>query len=249
MMDKFSLLDAVDILWINVSPALKVFNQPFLRELSKSYKVATWDYTQSLDEGASLDNTIQLLHEYLSQSDRPLHLMGHGTGGLLALLYAYNYPKKIKSLTLFSVGAYPAIDWQAHYYAQLRLLPCPRTVLLKQTVYNLFGIQSNDTVLNLINLLEQDLQTALSLHTLYQTLRLTPKGITVPLMVCCSEDDVIIDPKLQKDWRPWMKQTDHFWQCPEGRYFFHYFYPQKTAEATAKFVAQQEVYDFFSISA
>ena len=100
MMDKFSLLDAVDILWINVSPALKVFNQHFLQELSKSYKVATWDYTQSLDEGASLDNTIQLLHEYLSQSDRPLHLMGHGTGGLLALLYAYNYPKKISNIWL-----------------------------------------------------------------------------------------------------------------------------------------------------
>lgn len=247
-MDKFCLLDMVDVLWVNVSPAFQCFHQPFLGRMSKFYQVATWEYSQSLDEGVSLDNAIRLLHEYLSQGDRPIHLMGHGTGGLLALLYAYNYPKKVKSLTLFSVGAYPAIDWQAHYYAQLRLLPCPRQVLLRQTVYNLFGIQSDETIQHLIGLLENDLQTALSVHTLYQTLRLTPKAVTLPLMVCFSEDDVVIDPQLQKAWQPWMKQIDHFWQCPEGRYFFHYFYPQQVAEAVLEFIAQQEVYEFLGLT-
>ncbi|OKH18805.1 hypothetical protein NIES208_04840 [[Limnothrix rosea] IAM M-220] len=239
----------MDILWINVSPALKVFNQPVLHELSRVYRVGTWDYTQSLDEGVSLDGAIRLLHRYLSQSDRPMHLMGHGAGGLLALLYAYNYPKKVKSLTLFAVGVYPAIDWQAHYYAQLRLLPCPRQVLLKQTVYNLFGLQSNETVRYLMGLLEDDLQMALSVHTLYQTLRLTPKAVAMPLMVCSGENDVVIDPQLHRDWRPWMKSTDCLWQCPGGRYFFHYFHPQKTAEAAIEFIARQGVSDFFSVSA
>lgn len=250
-MKNSSVLETIDVLWVNANPAFNNLHLPYLRELSKSYGVAVWEFHQSVDEGISLEGAIALLDEYLQarDGDRPIHLMGHGTGGLLALLYAYNYPEKVKSLTLLSVGAYPAVDWQAHFYAQFKLLPCSRDVLLQQTVYNLFGMQKKVTTHKLKSLLEKDLQTGLSLHSLYEPLRLTPKAIKVPLMVCCAQDDIVIDPTLQEDWQPWLKQNDQLWQYPRGRYFFHYFYPEAVTKAIAHFITQQEINQFCSVSA
>ncbi|BAW95199.1 hypothetical protein NIES970_01000 [[Synechococcus] sp. NIES-970] len=225
-----------NLLWINVNPALKIFDVQLLKQLSKTFTVNCWEYSQSTDEAQSLEDVLVLLHDYLKQGDRPVHLLGHGTGGLVALLYAYNYPERVKSLTLLSVGAYPAVDWQAHYYAQLRLLPCPRSILLKQTVYNLFGIQSPAAIYELRDRLEADLKTALPIHTICRNLSVSPRSVSVPLLVCGSEDDVVIDRKLQADWQPWLKTGDLLWQCPQGRYFFHYFCPQAVAEQISTFL-------------
>lgn len=239
-MNNVYLLHSVDVLWISVSSALKMFDLPLLKNLSQHYRVARWEYSQSLDEGSSLDTAIALLHDYLKPRDRRVHLMGHGTGGLLALLYANNYPEQVQSVTLLSVGVYPSIDWQAHYYAQLRLLPCPRSVLLQQTVYNLFGMQSPAISRQLIELLEEDLQKSLSMHTLYRSLRLSPRGVSMPLMVCGSQDDIVVDPNLQAGWQPWLKENDRRWQCSKGRYFFHYFYPDQVAQPILEFLQDQE---------
>jgi pimeloyl-ACP methyl ester carboxylesterase len=172
-----------------------------------------------------------LLHDYLKQRDRPIHLLGHGTAGLLALLYTQQYPERVRSLTLLSVGVNPAIYWQAHYYTQRRLLPCSQQVLLKQMVYGLLGCPAKDTTETVMQLLEQDLYQSLSPHHLGRSLSLPPIPVQVPLLVCGSIDDIVITPNQLRGWRDhWQHPASRLWVCSGGRYFFHYFYPQQVAE-------------------
>jgi pimeloyl-ACP methyl ester carboxylesterase len=224
-----------DALWLNVSPDLQRFDRPLLKHLSKHISIAQWEYCQTLDEPLSLEIALVLLHDYLKHCDHPLHLLGHSTGGLLGLLYARRYPNRVRSLTLLSVGVHPAVDWQAHYYAQLQFLPCSRETLLTQMVYNLFGHQSCATTRELINILECDLSRSLSPHTLYQRVSFFPGGVPTSLLVCGSQDDVIIDSGLLQGWQPWLKANDRCWQCSRGGYFFHYFHPQQVSEQIVVF--------------
>jgi pimeloyl-ACP methyl ester carboxylesterase len=185
----------------------------------------------------SLEIALVLLHDYLKHRDCPIHLLGHSTSGLLGLLYARRHPERVRSLTLLSVGVHPAVDWQAHYYAQLQLLPCSRQTLLTQVVYNLFGRQSRLKTQELVRMLKRDLSSSLSPHTLYRRVSFFPGGVSVPLMVCGSQDDVVVDPNLLQGWQPWLKSGDRLWQYPDGRYFFHYFHPQQVS---------QQIVDFWS---
>lgn len=232
-----------DALWLNVSPALQKFDRPLLKYLSRHRSVARWDYVQTEDEPMSLETALVLLHDYLKHGDRPVHLVGHSTSGLLALLYARRHPERVRSLTLLSVGVYPAVDWQAHYYAQLQLLPCSRETLLTQTVYNLFGYQSRPAARELVQLLERDLKTALSPHTLYQRASFFPGGVPVPLMVGGSQDDAIVDTNLLQGWQSWFKSGDRLCQCVAGRYFFHYFKPESVGETIVDFWNSQQSRD------
>lgn len=228
-----------DALWLNVSPALKGFDRPLLKHLSQHASLCQWEYRQTVDEPMSLDVALSLLHDYLKPQSRPVHLLGHGTGGLLAWLYARHYPEQVRSLTLLSVGVHPAVDWQAHYYAQLQLLPCLRETLLNQTVHALFGHQSRPIKRELLQVLERDLQTSLSPHTLYRRASFFPGGVPVPLLVCRGQDDRVIDPNLFQGWQPWLKDGDRLWQGQSGRYFFHYFHPQPVSEQIAAFWSAQ----------
>jgi pimeloyl-ACP methyl ester carboxylesterase len=237
-----------DALWLNVSPALQGFDRPLLKYLSHQVLIGQWEYSQSLDEAMSLEGALVLLHDYLKHHDRPIHLLGHGTSGLLALLYARRHPTRVKTLTLLSVGVFPAVDWQAHYYAQLNLLPCSREMLLTQTVYQLFGYRSPPVTRELAKVLDQDLQSSLSPHTLYQRVSYEAGGILAPLLVCGGQDDSVIDPHLLQGWLPWFKRAsnlkeighDLLWQCPNERYFFHYFQPQRVGEQIIGFWASQK---------
>jgi pimeloyl-ACP methyl ester carboxylesterase len=224
-----------EVLWLNVSPALKRFNRPLLKHLSQQIAIAQWEYLQTADEPMSFDVALTLLHDHLKHSDRPVHLLGHGTSGLLGLLYARRHPERVRSLILLAVGGYPAVDWQAHYYAQLQFLPCSRQVLLVQTVHNLFGSQSRPIIRSLMKVLEQDLSTSLSPHTLYQRISFFPGGVPVPLMVCGGQDDIVVDSNLLQGWQPWLKQCDRLWQCPQGRYFFHYSHPKQVSQNITDF--------------
>jgi pimeloyl-ACP methyl ester carboxylesterase len=197
--------------------------------------IAEWQYCQTADEPTSLTVALDLLHSYVKQYDRPLNLLGHSTGGLLALLYARRHPERVRSLILLSVGVYPAVDWQAHYYAQLSLLRCSRQMVLAQTVSNLFGSQSYSMTRKFVEILEQDLSNSLSPHSLYQRVKISPSPVSVPLLVCGSQDDVVIDPNLLQGWQPWLKEGDRLWQCPSGGYFFHYFHPQQVSEKIQDF--------------
>jgi pimeloyl-ACP methyl ester carboxylesterase len=224
-----------EALWLNVSPSLQGFDRPLLRKLSQRIAIAQWQYCQTPDEARSLEIVLEMLDDYLQQFTSPLHLLGHGASGLLALLYACRHPEGVKSLTLLSVGAYPAVDWQFHYYAQLEQSFCCRAQALTQIAYQLFGYQSPAVTQNLIGMLEKDLLQSPSPHTLLRRVTLLPNVVPVPFLVCGSEDDLMINYQALQGWKPWMSQGDRLWQAPSGRYFFHYFHPQQVSEQILDF--------------
>lgn len=223
------------ILWLSANPSFERFAQPLLRHLVQINDVAVWQYQQHADEASSLDIALELLHDYMKQGDRPLHLVGHSTGGLLGWLYARQYPEKVQTLTLLGVGAYPAVDWQAHYYALQRLLPCSRQLLLAQMVRMLFGQQNHYTTKALIAVLEKDIATSPSPHSLYQRPSIAPGGVAMPLLVCGSQNDAIADIAALKSWHEWLKPEDSLWTCAQGYHFFHYFYPRLVGDRLLRF--------------
>ena len=224
-----------DALWVNVSPSLRGFDRPLLQFLCQKFVILEWQYHQTVDEPISIEVAINLLHTYLKGWERPLHLLGHGSGGLLSFLYACRYPEDVQSITLLSVGPNLAIDWQAHYYALLRLLPCSRECLLTQMVNILMGHQCPSVAKQFKRLLDKDLANSLSPHTLYSQTNITPRQVSVPLLLCSGREDVIVNIDWQEGWRPWLKQSDRLWQCPNGRYFFHYFFPELVGDTIMNF--------------
>jgi pimeloyl-ACP methyl ester carboxylesterase len=228
-----------DALCLNVSPSLQVFDRPLLKVLSRHLTVGQWEYSQTQDEPMSIEIALELLDDYLSQGDRPVHLLGHGTGGLLGLLYARRHPETVRSLTLLSVGVDPAVDWQSCYYNQLQCLPYSRSAILTRTVHEIFGCQSPTIVQQIRRRFDRALSQSLSLHTLYQQGQFFPGGVPVPLLVCGSENDVILESSLLQGWQPWFKDGDRLWQSPEGGHFFHYFYPQPVGEQITQFWDEQ----------
>ncbi len=224
-----------DVLWLSTSLSFQRFNRPVMKALTQQMRVAEWEYYQSPDEGNSLDVAINLLHDYMQEVDRPLHLVGHSTSGLLGLLYACKYPERVRSLTLLAVGVNPSIDWQAHFYTVRQMLPCDRQKILIQMVHNLFGYCSRSRALSLIRYLEQDLSCSLSLHSLLKRTRIEPVMPNVPLLVCGSQDDVIVDPTQIQGWEQLLKRGDRLWLCPEGRHFFQYFQAEQTVNTLCAF--------------
>jgi pimeloyl-ACP methyl ester carboxylesterase len=230
---------APQTLWLNVSPALHRFHQPLLQTLAQHCPVTRWDYYQELDEPNSFETAVGLLHDYLQNQAAPVHLMGHGASGLLGLLYAQRYPELVKSLTLLSVGVQPAQDWQSHFYAQANVLRCSRSILLAQMVYHLFGQQSRTRTLALVQVLDRDLLTALSMHSLCQQPQLPPIPVTVPTLVCGGADDLIFSPEAfwgwQSAWRAQACTQNRVWLCPGGNYFFHHDAPKQVSEQIQAF--------------
>lgn len=214
------------ILWISVSPCLKRFDQPLLKHLSRYFSIVQWEYCQTQDEPCSLEIALNLLHDYLQCCSQPIHVVGHGTGGLLALLYARKYPQLVRSLSLLSVGVHPAVDWQAHYYVHRQLLSCSRDAILVQMVPYLFGSQNQFPLCKLWQTLEHDLNHSLSPHTLFKRVSISPGGVTMPLLVCRGEDDIVIDPHQLLGWQDYFKPGDRQWTCPNDSYFFHCFQPE-----------------------
>lgn len=231
-----------EALWISASPSLQGFDRPLLKCLAqalavKGASIAHWQYSQSPDEPTCLQAALALLDDYVQQLDRPLNLLGHSTGGLLALLYARRHPERVRSLTLLSVGVHPAIDWQSHYYSQLRLLPCSRITVLKQMIYHMFGYQSQPVMQNLLKTLEADLYSSLSPQSLFGKVNVSVGKAWVPLLACSGQNDGIVDPVQLNGWEGWLEDGDLLWQCPGGRHFFHYFHPQLVIQQIVDFWA------------
>jgi pimeloyl-ACP methyl ester carboxylesterase len=215
-----------DVVWINASAGLKALDRPLVQYLSQHLTIAQWNYEQKLDEASSSTEAVELLHSYLSTLEQPVHLIGHGMSGVIALLYARHYPEHVRSLALLSVAAQPAITWHAHYYVQRQLLPCSREQVLAQTVRSLFGVTLPYHIRSLIKALDRDLETSPTLHSLYQLMQLPEGGVSVPLLACAANDDSVIDRRSHAQWSRLLKPGDRLWRCPSGRHFFHFFYPE-----------------------
>jgi pimeloyl-ACP methyl ester carboxylesterase len=224
-----------DSLWVNVSAGFQCLDRKLLGQLTRYSEVSHWAYSQTVDEPCSLDIAVTLLHDYVKRCDRPLHLMGHSTGGLVALLYARQFPHRVKSLVLLGVGVNPAVDWQAHYYAQLGFLHCKRSLVLAQMAYALFGKRPQPAVRRFVYMLEQDLVHSLSPHSLYKRVSIGPEEVPVPLMVCGGSEDTLVDPTQIEGWRPWLKPEDRLWLCPGGKYFFQASHYQMVAHQILNF--------------
>ncbi|AFZ34467.1 alpha/beta hydrolase fold protein [Stanieria cyanosphaera PCC 7437] len=221
--------------WINANFSFKRFDGRMVRHLSRHVPLAYWEYSQHQDEASSLEIALTLLHDYLKFLAEPVNLIGHSTGGLIGLLYARRYPHKVKSLTLLGVGCHPAIDWQAHYYSMRKLLPCSQEIVLARMVQMLFGCQDRFNTRTLIEILKQDLNTSPSSHSLYQHSSVSSEGVSMPLMVCGSENDGIVDLSALKGWKDYFKEEDILWTTPLGHHFFHYFFPEPVSRKVIEF--------------
>ncbi len=227
--------------WINANPSFRHFDGRIIRYLSQQIPIAYWEYAQTPDEASSLDIAVTLLHDYLKSKSQPIDLVGHGTGGLLGLLYARKYPHRVKSLTLLGVGAAPGIDWQAHYYQMRKLLPCSSEMILGRMVKMMFGDRSKSNVMDLVKIIQRDLYTSPTAHSLYQLNTIESAGVSMPLMVCGSENDGIVDPLALQGWSDYLKDDDILWTIPRGHHFFHYFFPEYTGRKIIKFWQNLEV--------
>jgi len=222
--------------WLTPNPAFHGFHSPLLTYLSQQAgPVAHWEYLQNQDEGSSINEALVSVQDYLETLSQPIHLIGHGIGGWLGLLYTRQFPEQIKSLTLLGVGVDPALDWQAYYYSLFKHLRCPQQIILEQLVYSLFGEQNPTMTRYLLEVLRRDLLSSPSPHSLYQQINGKEGGVDVPLLVCGSENDLIVPPTAIQSWRKYLHQRDRVWLMPDGHHFFHYFYPSLVASQILEF--------------
>ncbi|WP_448561516.1 alpha/beta fold hydrolase [Trichothermofontia sp.] len=230
------------VLWLNLSHHLGCLHRPLLRELAYWTPVLRWDYVQTLDESASLEAPLALLHEFLCDQAQPVHLAGHGLSGTLGLLYARQYPERVKSLTLLGVGPQPAHCWQSEYYACRRLLRCDRAFVLSVMVSQLFGEAMRSISRELVGRLQRDLDETPSPHSLLYRGNLAEGEAPVPLLICGSQDDVIVGPDLLDQWQTWLRpdRGDTLWSCSNGRHFFHYYHAKAVSRAMVQWWQQQE---------
>lgn len=222
-------------LWLTVSPHLKRFDQRLMGQLAAQTPLHCWEYHQSTDEPCCLETAVTLLQDHLKSQSQPVHLVGHGISGIVGMLYASRFPHRVKSLSLLSVSARLANTWHAHYYATRELLPCSRTVVLAQLARMMFGPQRPGRAKALVAALARDLDTSLTPHSLGHRSTLANGAIQPPLLVASGSYDILIDPQTQQDWLTWMKPEDRLWNCLGGRHFFHYEYPQTTAQEITAF--------------
>ncbi|MEH2279436.1 MAG: alpha/beta fold hydrolase [Nostoc sp.] len=227
--------DDIDVVWISSSHVLQRFDQPLLQYISQYMNVDQWEYHHHKDEGSSIDEAVDLMYEFLAHYSHPIHLAGHGAGGAIALTFARRYPQKVRSLVLLAVASQPANTWHIHYYLQRKFFTMSREQVLASCVRHLFGEQPHNTTKKLMAILSKDLEQSPLLHSLFKLIELPEGGVNMPIMVCGSKDDPIVNLPALKGWLKELKSEDNLWECPKGYHFFHYFYPQQVCEQMLSF--------------
>ena len=232
------MANSPDALWVGVNPSLKHFDHRLCRLLRRQVDLQYWNYYQTQDEPCCIQTALDLLDDYIQQQSQAIHLIGHGLGGALGLLYARLHPVQVQSLTLLSVGVNPAVGWHAHYYALRNHLPCDRQMVLMQMASTLFGCRNAVRMSGLAKVLEKVLDSELAPHALTEHQGFSPGGVDIPLLVCRGAHDVIVDPNAHSHWQPWLNTGDRLWTCPEGRHFFHYTHAPQTSPIVLDFWQQ-----------
>ncbi|MEO1431040.1 MAG: alpha/beta hydrolase [Cyanobacteria bacterium J06632_19] len=227
--------DSFDVLWVSGSPSLRCFNMPLIKRLSQHQDIAGWEYFQTLDEPGCMDTAVGLLRNYLETKQNPIHLIGHGIGGTIALMFARQYPQYVKSLSLLSVAAQPANTWHVNYYQQRQIYSLSRAEALLNTIHNLFREEITYHPRKLINQFNKDLNNLPLMHSLFDIEKLPVGGVSVPLMICGGQVDPILSYLELYKWKEWLKPGDIIWKCPQGSHFFHSFYPDLVCEEILKF--------------
>ncbi|MEG4506661.1 alpha/beta hydrolase [Microcoleus sp. F6_B4] len=224
-----------DVLWLSASPSLQLFDLSLLNYLNQSVPIQIWEYEQTQDEACSLDVAVNLLHHYLKARNRPIHLIGHSTSGLIGLMYARRYPHKVSSLGLLAVGLPSAINWQAHYYTHLSTCSWSREQILTQMVGDMLGEQNQYVNRRFVSYFEKDLALSPSPHSLFSTINLSDGGVEVPLLLCSSKTDFVVPPVVMRGWSKFLKKGDRLLEFQDGRHFFHHFYPEQVGEKILDF--------------
>lgn len=237
-----------DAIWVSGSPSLRCLSTPLIHELRKHINISGWEYIQSLDEPASMDTAVELLHIYLKNKDYQGHLIGHGIGGTIALMLARKYPSFVKSLTLLSVAAQPAKTWHVNYYQQREVYTLSKPEALLNTLHNVFRDKYPCCLRNLVDNFYRDLDNLPLTHSLLNIQKLPLEGVSTPLMVCGGQIDMILGYPDLYEWKKYLKPKDILWKCPQGGHFFHYFYPKIVTHEILHFwkshqldVAQKEI--------
>ncbi|MGD1909797.1 MAG: alpha/beta fold hydrolase [Rivularia sp. (in: cyanobacteria)] len=224
-----------DAIWVSGSPSLRSLSTPLINKLIKYTNISGWEYIQSIDEPACIDTAVALLHSYLITKKGPLHLIGHGIGGTIALMFARKYPQFVKSLTLLSVAAQPAKTWHVNYYQQRQIYTLSKAEALLNTLHNVFRDKFPCCLQNLIDNFYRDLDNLPLTHSLLKIENLPVDGVSVPLMVCGGQIDMILGYPDLHEWKKLLKPDDILWKCHQGGHFFHYFYPQIVSEQISNF--------------
>jgi pimeloyl-ACP methyl ester carboxylesterase len=226
-------------LWIGTNPSLQCFHRRMLNLLGQEFPLKYWEYTQTPDEPGSLEVAMGLLHEYIQTSAQPIHLIGHGLGGVLALSYARRYPGRVASVVLMSVAVQPAITWQTYYYHHLAQAACGRDFVLQIVASWLSGIPCSRYIQHLADRLDRDLLEAPSNTSLLQReLPLSQGSIPQPLLVCSAADDPVLMGGIFTDWSHHLKPGDRLWHQPAGGHFFHHQYADEVGVKVADFWRQ-----------
>jgi pimeloyl-ACP methyl ester carboxylesterase len=210
-------------LWISTSTSFQCFHRRILGILDQEFPLKYWEYSQTPDGSSSLELALELLHEFIQTSDQPLHIIGHGLGGVLALSYARRYPGRVASVVLISVAAQPSITWQTYYYQQLATICCRRDVVLQLVAGWLSGSSCPHYVQNLAARLDRDLLEAPSGTSLLKKDALAVQGAIVqPLLVCGAIDDPVTMGGILSEWRHYLKNGDQLCYQLTGGHFFHH---------------------------
>ena len=214
--------EAAGAFWINPGCRGGGLHRCFTDQIRQRWSLQEWSCLALEDHGEDLESVLSQLGLALSSQTRPVHLIGHGTGGVLAWWVARRVPQWVRSVTLLGVGAIPALNWQTYTLMMGYRSPCTREQLMAHMVRLLFGPQKMRQARQLVRLLEQDLAESLPPVAF---LRSTPLGrdrpLSVPVLIAGGAQDWLTSSTQIRRWHPWLKAQDRVWICPEGYHFFH----------------------------
>ncbi len=230
-----------EAIWVSGSPSLRGLSTPLVNKLINYTNISGWEYIQTMDEPACMDTAVELLHHYLKTKDAPVNLIGHGIGGTIALMLARQYPQLVKSLTLLSVAAQPAKTWHVNYYQQRQIYTLSKTEALFNTLNNVFRNKYPCCLHNLIDNFYRDLENLPLMHSILKIESLPLEGVSMPLMVCGGQIDMILGYPDFHEWKKYLKPQDILWKCPQGGHFFHYFHPEIVTQQILHFWKMQKL--------